>query len=126
MGEFKFKGEPRSIDDFSNPDNDSRGLWRKEALVSTISKKSYKRVDPKTGNCFERHICAYREVGAKQLQRLFFRYLTGEGGLFCTHFVPLSSIIPIISIKKGAIGQKVCLVLGVTAGGALLFAKKVV
>lgn len=47
MGEFKFKGKPRSIDDFSNPDNDSRGLWRKEALVSTISKKSYKIVDPK-------------------------------------------------------------------------------
>lgn len=30
------------------------------------------------------------------------------------------------SFLKRAIGQKVCLVLGVTAGGALLFAKKVV
>lgn len=31
-----------------------------------------------------------------------------------------------VYLKERAIGQKVCLVLGVTAGGALLFAKKVV
>lgn len=51
---FKFNGIARAIDDFSNPDNDLRGLWRKEALVSTVSQKTFEIVDPKTGNKFNR------------------------------------------------------------------------
>ncbi len=51
---FKFKGIIRDTSDFSNPDNDPRGLWRKEALVSTISKKKFEIQDPKTGNKFFR------------------------------------------------------------------------
>ena len=51
---FKFFGIKRTTDDFSNPDDDPRGLWRKEALVSTISKKTFEIVDPKTGNVFNR------------------------------------------------------------------------
>lgn len=51
---FKFMGIERTTDDFSNPDNDPRGLWRKEALVSTISQKSFEIVDPKTGHKFNR------------------------------------------------------------------------
>jgi adenine-specific DNA-methyltransferase len=53
-GDFRFEGEKRTTDDFSNPDNDSRGLWRKEALVSTISQKEFEIIDPKTGNRFNR------------------------------------------------------------------------
>ncbi len=51
---FKFNGIRRTTDDFSNPDNDPRGLWRKEALVSTISKRTFEIIDPKTGNKFNR------------------------------------------------------------------------
>ncbi len=51
---FKFNGIKRTTDDFSNPDNDPRGLWRKEALVSTISKRVFEIIDPKTGNRFNR------------------------------------------------------------------------
>ena len=51
---FRFSGITRTTDDFSNPDNDPRGLWRKEALVSTISKKTFEITDPETGNVFNR------------------------------------------------------------------------
>jgi len=51
---FKFNGIKRTTEDFSNPDNDPRGLWRKEALVSTVSKKTFPIQDPKTGNIFNR------------------------------------------------------------------------
>ncbi|MCL2085581.1 site-specific DNA-methyltransferase [Candidatus Saccharibacteria bacterium] len=51
---FKFNGIARTTDDFSNPDNDSRGLWRKEALVSTISQKTFDIIDPETGDVFNR------------------------------------------------------------------------
>ncbi len=52
--DFKFKGIKRTTEDFSNPDNDPRGLWRKEAVVSTISKKLFEIKDPATGNIFRR------------------------------------------------------------------------
>lgn len=51
---FKFNGIKRTTDAFSNPDNDPRGLWRKEAVVSTISKKTFEITDPETGNVFDR------------------------------------------------------------------------
>lgn len=51
---FKFGGIIRDTSDFDNPDNDPRGLWRKEAVVSTISKKKFEIQDPKTGNKFFR------------------------------------------------------------------------
>ena len=51
---FKFRGITRTTDAFSNPDNDPRGVWRKEAVVSTISKKTFEVIDPATGNRFDR------------------------------------------------------------------------
>lgn len=92
---FKFFGIKRTTDDFSNPDNDPRGLWRKEALVSTISKKTFEIVDPKTGNVFNRawafsketidkmieegRVIFPRKPNGTPLQKKFFNDYTNEG-----------------------------------------------
>ncbi len=92
---FKFNGIARTTDDFSNPDNDPRGLWRKEALVSTISQKSFEIVDPKTGNKFNRPWAFSKETLDKMiaegrvlfpptesgtpLQKKFFNDYTNDG-----------------------------------------------
>ncbi len=48
---LKFKGVVRSEEDFSNPDNDPRGLWRSESLRATGKQDNYfSIIDPKTGN----------------------------------------------------------------------------
>lgn len=49
---FKFLGLKRSKNDFSNPDNDPRGLWRNTNIKSTISERSYTIVNPETGDVF--------------------------------------------------------------------------
>ena len=49
---FSFLGIPRSTDDFHNPDNDPRGLWRNTNIKSTTSENKYTIVDPATGNSF--------------------------------------------------------------------------
>ncbi len=50
-GAFSFLGERRSEESFSNPDNDSRGLWRNTNMRSTVksSSQSFEIIDPKTG-----------------------------------------------------------------------------
>ena len=50
----KLFGEKRLTDTFSNPDNDSRGLWRMSNIKSTLENNNNKFtiVDPKTGNKF--------------------------------------------------------------------------
>lgn len=92
---FKFNGIERTTDDFSNPDNDPRGLWRKEALVSTISQKSFEIIDPATGNKFNRPWAFSKETLDKMikegrvlfppteagtpLQKKFFNDYTNDG-----------------------------------------------
>lgn len=92
---FKFNGIKRTTDDFSNPDNDPRGLWRKEALVSTISQKSFEIIDPATGNRFNRPWAFSKETLEKMisegrvlfppteagtpLQKKFFNDYTNDG-----------------------------------------------
>ncbi len=51
---FKFLGVPRSMDGFSNPDNDPRGVWRNTNIKSTVKDKSKAFIitDPATGNTF--------------------------------------------------------------------------
>lgn len=51
---FAFLGVERTTEDFANPDNDPRGLWRKEALVSTVSQRTFEITDPVTGWKFNR------------------------------------------------------------------------
>ena len=52
--DFRFIGKPRSVESFSNPDNDPRGPWRNTNIKSTIKDKSsaFTIVDPETGNEF--------------------------------------------------------------------------
>ena len=49
---FKFIGEPRSKEGFSNPDNDPRGIWRNTNIKSTVKDKStaFSITDPLSGN----------------------------------------------------------------------------
>lgn len=49
---FSFIWETRSMDSFSNPDNDTRWLWRNTNLKSTTSFNSFEIIDPNTGNKF--------------------------------------------------------------------------
>ena len=65
---FSFVGEPRSVDGFSNPDDDPRGLWRNTNIKSTTKSKSqaFSISDPESGNIFT-DAWAYSE---KELQRL--------------------------------------------------------
>jgi adenine-specific DNA-methyltransferase len=52
VNKFPFLGIKRTIEDFSNPDNDYRGLWRNTNIKSTTSETRYSIVDPDTGNMF--------------------------------------------------------------------------
>ncbi len=50
---MKFIGIKRKESDFSNPDNDPRGLWRSESIKATGKQQNhYEIVDPETGNTF--------------------------------------------------------------------------
>jgi adenine-specific DNA-methyltransferase len=49
----KFLGIERDVNDFDNPDNDPRGLWRSESIKATGSQNNYFTiVDPKTNYAF--------------------------------------------------------------------------
>ena len=50
-GGFKFRGADRSDEDFANPDNDPRGVWRVESITATGKQKNYfDIVNPENGN----------------------------------------------------------------------------
>jgi len=49
----KLRGEDRKEEDFSNPDNDSRGLWRSESIRATGQQDNFFEIkEPKTGRIF--------------------------------------------------------------------------
>ena len=50
---FSFLGVPRSVEGFSNPDNDPRGIWRNTNIKSTTSENRFAIVDPLTGFSYE-------------------------------------------------------------------------
>ncbi len=52
---FSFIGVPRSMDGFSNPDNDPRGPWRNTNCKSTVkdSSETFEITDPETGFTFK-------------------------------------------------------------------------
>lgn len=77
---FRFRGIERTTEDFSNPDNDPRGLWRKEALVSTISKKTFEIVDPATGNKFNRAWAFSKETLDKMISEGRVLFPSTEAG----------------------------------------------
>lgn len=52
--QFRFRGRPRDIRAFANPDDDPRGPWKKDNLKSTLaSATSFTITDPATGNQFD-------------------------------------------------------------------------
>lgn len=53
IGSLRFKGVERDKADFSNPDNDPRGLWRSESMKATGLQENYFTiVDPDSGREF--------------------------------------------------------------------------
>ena len=65
--DFKFKGETRKEEDFSNPDNDTRGLWRSESMKATGSQNnSFVITNPKNGMEFHFN-WAFSESKIKQM-----------------------------------------------------------
>lgn len=49
----KLRGEDRKEEDFGNPDNDPRGLWRSESIRATGQQNNHFDIkDPKTGSVF--------------------------------------------------------------------------
>lgn len=51
IGKLKLRGEDRKEEDFANPDNDPRGLWRSESISATGAQDNeFAITDPKTGS----------------------------------------------------------------------------
>ncbi len=49
----RFKGLPRDEEDFGNPDNDPRGLWRSESMKATGAQDNHFTIsDPSTGRSY--------------------------------------------------------------------------
>ena len=66
-GKFKFLGIERDKDDFENPDNDKRGLWRSESISATGSQNNIFTIkDPNTGNKFTKN-WAFSEQKIKEM-----------------------------------------------------------
>ncbi len=64
---IKFRGEDRQEKDFSNPDNDPRGLWRSESMRATGAKHNIFTIyDPKTKRNFSGH-WAFSQQRIKQM-----------------------------------------------------------
>jgi adenine-specific DNA-methyltransferase len=64
---LKFLGIERDESDFSNPDNDPRGLWRSESIKATGSQNNYFTItDPLTGNEFDAN-WAFSESSIKKM-----------------------------------------------------------
>ena len=81
--QFAFLGETRDETGFSNPDNDSRGVWRNTNIKSTTKSKDqcFTITDPKTGNTFT-DTWAYSEQELNRLIRegyiIFPKKATGQ------------------------------------------------
>ena len=64
---FSFHGKARDTTGFSNPDNDSRGLWKAENMKSTLSTaKEFTITDPTTGNKFTKK-WGFSELSIKKM-----------------------------------------------------------
>ena len=106
-----FRGAPRNKEEYSNPDNDSRGIWSKHPLDVGSTKDErhncfYEIVDPKTGNKFPANpdrVWRYSEERMKRLiheDKIIFDpsgktkpYLKKFWDEFETNFKPLSSFV---------------------------------
>lgn len=65
-GKFRFNGEKRDDSQFSNPDNDPRGVWKADNMKSTTSTKFFTITDPRTGNQFTKN-WAFSEESIKKM-----------------------------------------------------------
>ncbi len=64
---FRFKGRPRDLSAFANPDNDPRGPWKKDNMKSTVTTgKEFSITDPATDRSF-RARWAFNEDSVAQM-----------------------------------------------------------
>ena len=77
---FRFLGEGRDLSKFSNPDNDSRGLWKADNMKSTISPNYFTIIDPNTGNKFTKNWAFSQETLKKMIQENKILWPADESG----------------------------------------------
>lgn len=79
---FKFIGEPRDLETFSNPDQDSRGLWRNTNIRSTVKSRSgaFEIIDPKTGRKFKDTWAYSKEELERLIKEDYIIFPRKEGG----------------------------------------------
>jgi len=67
IDKIKFKGIARDTNDFANPDNDPRGLWRSESIKATgLQDSFFDIVNPQTGDIFHAN-WAFSEITIKRM-----------------------------------------------------------
>lgn len=78
---FSFKGIDRNEDDFSNPDNDKRGLWRSESMKATGKQNNYFSIfDPVTKNEFYANWAFSKETIEKMIKENLILFPKDKNG----------------------------------------------
>ena len=78
---IKFKGLDRNEEDYGNPDNDSRGLWRSESIKATGSQDNYFVIaDPNTGNKFYANWAFSESTINQMLEKRLILFPESESG----------------------------------------------
>lgn len=77
----KFKGLERDENDFSNPDNDPRGLWRSESMKATGAQDNYFTIaDPVSGRTFHANWAFSESSVHKMIEDGLVIFPQDEGG----------------------------------------------
>ncbi len=79
-GQFRFKGEHRNIEKFTNPDNDPRGPWKGDNMKSTTSPNYFTIMDPETGNQYTKNWAFSRGKIEQMIREKKILWPTEPGG----------------------------------------------
>jgi adenine-specific DNA-methyltransferase len=77
----KFKGLERDENDFANPDNDPRGLWRSESMKATGAQNNYFTItEPESGETFHANWAFSESSVENMIEDGLVIFPTGDGG----------------------------------------------
>ncbi|MBC6404110.1 MAG: site-specific DNA-methyltransferase, partial [Hyphomonadaceae bacterium] len=80
-GDFRFKGTARVEDHFSNPDNDSRGLWRSESIKATGKQNNhFTIVNPANGIRYQENWAFSEEKITKMIEQGLILFPKNKNG----------------------------------------------
>lgn len=78
---LRFKGVKREEDDFANPDNDVRGLWRSESIKATGKQNNIFEIkEPKTGRVFKDNWAFSKDKIAEMISKNFILFPDKDNG----------------------------------------------